>query len=119
MQNIKYAKNICDLHSFPFYVIPPPFCQHDATYLLFMAAKLKTSQCDRCFHYAGAGKHLLFGTRVQQLDPVVEHFHLPESVTPLHNNFDVTWRLLIAEALSNFVPKLNSKEAGFSKSHSV
>lgn len=42
MQNIKYAKNICDLHSFPFYVNPPPpFRQHDATYLFFMAAKFR------------------------------------------------------------------------------
>lgn len=61
MRNIKYAENICDLHSFPVYKKP------NSRLMRAIHA------CASSLHYAGVGKHFLSEVRVTQLlDPLAE-----------------------------------------------
>lgn len=110
MQNIKCAKNICDSHSFPVYTIfffSPPSTWYNA--IIFKVAKFKTFEGDRCFNYARAGKHLIWGSQMhliwstQQLNPLAECTVLSESVTPMGKDFYITLWLHLSFKMLNLL----------------
>lgn len=95
MQNIKYAENICDSHSFPVYKIPPTLSTwYDA--IIFKAAKFKIYEGDTCmcFHqmrFARASKHLLSEVQVHS------YYILWQSVLFFSNalNLSAQWRNIL------------------------
>lgn len=89
------------------YFFLPPSTWHDA--IIFKAAKFKTFEGDRCFNYARAGKHLIWGSQMhliwstQQLNPLAECTVLSESVTPMGKDFYITLWLHLSFKMLNLL----------------